>query len=177
MNGWEVVLSVGLGLMVNEVCDVSPWAARKIVRWAAHQQHLDAERATVRAEELEALINERPGKLFKLTTALAFAVGAASIRIRQASWARIGHKIRSGASQRPAAMSVLRITLSFASTIGVTTVAQKTFGLDFGLDNETALMSSADLSILIGLSFVIILTAIRKWHTVKRRRSRGKSRA
>lgn len=76
MSGVEIVLGIVLGLTVNEMCDISPWLARKIVSWSAHQQYVDPERARLRAEELCALINERPGKLFKLATGLTFAVSA-----------------------------------------------------------------------------------------------------
>jgi len=76
MNVWAVVWSVASGLVANEICDVSPWAARKLVRWSAHLRYTDPERASVRAEELAALIDKRPGNLFKLITAILFAVNA-----------------------------------------------------------------------------------------------------
>src|ERR1044072_8855280 len=82
MSGWEVFLGIILGLLVNETCDMSPWLARKLVRWAAFLTYADTERAELRAEELTALINERPGKLFKLATPLTFAVVAAANKLR-----------------------------------------------------------------------------------------------
>lgn len=72
MNGWEILLGLLLGLFGNELCDVSPWMARKLVRRAAYLQIPDPEEAAARAEELTAVINDRPGKLFKLLTALGF---------------------------------------------------------------------------------------------------------
>ncbi|MGW6499351.1 hypothetical protein [Nonomuraea angiospora] len=84
MSGLEIFLGVMLGLLVNETCDVSPWVARKLVHWAANLQYRDAHRAAIRSEELTALINDRPGKLFKLVTALAFAGHAAVVHIRRA---------------------------------------------------------------------------------------------
>lgn len=77
MTSAEIVLAIFLGLLVNEACDVSPWLARKVVCWSAYRRYGDAERAAVRTEELTALIDERPGKLLKLITALVFAVAAA----------------------------------------------------------------------------------------------------
>lgn len=78
------ILGVAAGILsalaVNEACDVSPWAARKIVGWSARLRYADTQRAASRDEELAALIDARPGKLFKLITALAFA--AAAIRVR-----------------------------------------------------------------------------------------------
>jgi hypothetical protein len=69
----EVVLGLIFGFLVNEMCDISPWLAKRLVRWSAHHQYLDRARAEIRAEELEALIESRPGKLFKLITAIPFA--------------------------------------------------------------------------------------------------------
>ncbi|WP_371408906.1 hypothetical protein OG423_32170 [Micromonospora zamorensis] len=76
MNGWEIVASFVFGLLVNEMTDVSPWAARRLVRWAAYRWTTDPDMAEVYAEEWTAIIDERPGKLFKLATALQFTGGA-----------------------------------------------------------------------------------------------------
>jgi hypothetical protein len=73
---WTAILSVLLGLAVNECCEVSPWAAKKIARWSARLRYDDPERAEIRSEELVALIEDRPGKLLKLITALCFAAAA-----------------------------------------------------------------------------------------------------
>ncbi|MFI7131943.1 hypothetical protein ACIBQ1_40140 [Nonomuraea sp. NPDC050153] len=81
MTGIDIILGVVLGLLVNEMCDISPWLARGLVRWAARVQYGATDRAAIRSEELTALINERPGKLFKLMTALTFAIGAALVRV------------------------------------------------------------------------------------------------
>jgi DNA-binding transcriptional MerR regulator len=65
------------GLLVNECCDISPWVAVRLIRWASRLRYRGAaERATVRAEELAALIQDRPGNLFKLLTALGFTLHA-----------------------------------------------------------------------------------------------------
>ena len=71
-----MLISIVLGLLVNECCDISPWCARKLVQWSASQRYTDPARAAERAEELAALIDERPGKLLKLFTALGFAGSA-----------------------------------------------------------------------------------------------------
>jgi len=71
-----VLLSVLLGLVSNEIGDVSPWLARRVVRWSAARWSADADEAAVLAEEWSALLGERPGKLFKLFTALGFAARA-----------------------------------------------------------------------------------------------------
>jgi hypothetical protein len=70
-------------LLINEFSDVCPWLARKVVRWSARVQYADRDRAQMREEELEALVDARPGKLFKLLTAAWFGV----VAVR--SWLRI----------------------------------------------------------------------------------------
>jgi Ribbon-helix-helix protein, copG family len=73
-----IVLGIVSGLLANELCEFSPWCARRLVRWSAFRRYADPGRAEMRAEELAALINDRPGNLFKLITAIGFA-GAAVI--------------------------------------------------------------------------------------------------
>jgi hypothetical protein len=73
----EVVAAVVLGLVVNELTDICPWVAVRLVRWAARLLYRKApERAAIRGEELAALVNDRPGKLLKLFTALGFVLHA-----------------------------------------------------------------------------------------------------
>jgi hypothetical protein len=55
--------------------DLCPWLADKLVRWSAFRRYRDRERAETRAEELAALIEQRPGHLLKLFTAINFAAG------------------------------------------------------------------------------------------------------
>lgn len=81
MTAVEVALSIILGLIVNEFSDVSPWAARRLVVWSARLRYGGTERAEIRGEELAAVINDRPGKLFKLCTALGFVSTALLIRL------------------------------------------------------------------------------------------------
>ena len=81
----------------------SPWAARKLVRWSAHLRYTDPERASVRAEELAALIEKRPGNLFKLITATLFAVTA----------------IRVAATRRVEEISLFRVDSSSRGTLAI----------------------------------------------------------
>jgi len=84
MSWLEVLLAVILGLLVNEVCDVSPWAAKRAVRWAARRWSQDPVVAADYAEEWQAVVNDCPGKLFKLFMALGFVVGAIGLRLGSA---------------------------------------------------------------------------------------------
>ncbi|MET7396378.1 hypothetical protein ABZS66_23145 [Dactylosporangium sp. NPDC005572] len=77
--GWEIAAGFALGLVANELCDVSPWLARRIVPLAARLWTTDEDRRAINAEAWLAIIDERPGKLFKLTTALAF-LGGGTVR-------------------------------------------------------------------------------------------------
>jgi membrane protein YdbS with pleckstrin-like domain len=83
MTALGILGSVLLGLVVNEFSDVSPWLGRWLVRWSARVRYGDVPRAEIRAEELEAVINDRPGKLFKLGTGLRFALSALVVRARR----------------------------------------------------------------------------------------------
>lgn len=76
MSAIELIVTAAMGLAVNECCDLSPALARALVRWSARQHYRDPVRAAERAEEWAAYINDRPGKLFKLCSALRYAVSA-----------------------------------------------------------------------------------------------------
>jgi hypothetical protein len=78
----SIILSIVLGLAINELSDVSPWAARRLVAWSAHIRYRDPQRAEIRAEELAAVINDRPGKLLKLGTGLRLVCSAVVSRAR-----------------------------------------------------------------------------------------------
>jgi hypothetical protein len=90
-----IVISVVLGLLVNECCDLSPWCADKLVRWSAYRRYTDPMRAAVRAEELAALIKNRPGKLLKLFSALGFAGCAVIVACKRELARRQAAKARS----------------------------------------------------------------------------------
>jgi hypothetical protein len=98
MSIGALALAVVLGLIVNEICDVSPWLARRLVRWSARLRYQDASRAQLRAEELTALINERPGKLLKLCTGAIFALSAGAARLRRAA---VGQAATTGTDHGP----------------------------------------------------------------------------
>ncbi|MFD8529436.1 hypothetical protein ACFV0L_18650 [Streptosporangium canum] len=83
MSGMEIVLGVILGLIVNEMCDISPWLAKKLVHRAAYLQFHDSDEAAGQAEEWTAMIDDRPGKLLKLFTAIGFFASSAAGRARQ----------------------------------------------------------------------------------------------
>jgi membrane protein YdbS with pleckstrin-like domain len=83
MTGIEIIFSVLLGLVVNEMSDISPWVARRLVVWSAYLRYGDSVRGTQRSEELEAVINDRPGKLLKLGTGVKFAGAALIARLQR----------------------------------------------------------------------------------------------
>jgi hypothetical protein len=92
----EVLVAVLTGLAVNEFCEVSPWAARTLVRWSARHRYDDPARAAIRVEELAGLIDDRPGKLFKLLTALGFVAIAIAAEVRRAAARRVSGKLAKG---------------------------------------------------------------------------------
>jgi RNA polymerase sigma factor (sigma-70 family) len=79
-----ILLGIVAGLLANEFCELSPWCARKLVRWSAFRRYADPDRAKMRAEELTSVINDRPGNLFKLITAVSFASAAVIVGTRRA---------------------------------------------------------------------------------------------
>lgn len=83
MSSAEVLIGVVLGLIVNETTDLSPWLGRALVGWSARLRYGETDRAQVRSEELKALVNVRPGKLFKLFMGVAFATSALVFRLRR----------------------------------------------------------------------------------------------
>lgn len=88
MTWTALIVSVAVGLAINEYADFAPWVSRKLASRAARRMYADnAERAEIRAEEWAAVIDDRPGKLFKLFTALSYGLAAelAVLRRRHAS--------------------------------------------------------------------------------------------
>lgn len=86
MSTVEIVIGLVMGLIINEVTNVSPWLARRVVKWSAQVEYAGTGFAEIREEELQALINERPGNLFKLGTSLRFAAAAAAKYARRRIW-------------------------------------------------------------------------------------------
>jgi DNA-binding FadR family transcriptional regulator len=80
-----IVTGMVAGFLITEYGEVAPWIAGRLIRWAVRRLYTDTLRAEIRLEELAALIEERPGKLLKLLTALGYA-GAAlgSVTARRA---------------------------------------------------------------------------------------------
>ena len=77
MSWREIVVSVCLGLAVNGAFDLSPWLARRLLPFAARLWTQDAESRAAYAEEWQAIIEDRPGSLLKLGTAITFLAGGA----------------------------------------------------------------------------------------------------
>lgn len=69
-TGLATVLAVGLGALTNELCEISPWLATRILRRAARREARDKDEAELLFVELEALLCEVPGKLSKLIWAI-----------------------------------------------------------------------------------------------------------
>jgi hypothetical protein len=78
-----LTVAVAIGLLTNELFDISSWLAKHIVRQSAFLRYGDSERAEIRAEELAAYIKDRPGNLFKLFTAVGFYSAAVLDRLQR----------------------------------------------------------------------------------------------
>jgi hypothetical protein len=72
----DVILAALAALIVDQMTDVSPWVAIRLVRWAAdHMYVANTERKARRKQEWEALIRDResiPTKLLTLFFGLGF---------------------------------------------------------------------------------------------------------
>ncbi|MFJ2004793.1 hypothetical protein [Streptomyces chartreusis] len=71
----ELVTAVVLGLVVNELCDISPWLARKVIVLAARCVPNCEVRERLE-EEWTAGLHDRPGKILKLVAALTILASA-----------------------------------------------------------------------------------------------------
>ncbi len=93
-----VIVAIVTGALVNEMCDFSPWLARKMIPWAASTWALgDGEVAAVYAEEWSAVVDDCPGKLSKVFVALRFVAGAvirAELRRSRSVLGRLGRILR-----------------------------------------------------------------------------------
>jgi hypothetical protein len=119
----EIAFAIISGLVVSETTDICPWVAFRLVRGAARLRYPhDPERAASRGEELAALVNDRPGKLFKLFTALGFVLHAltvAGLRTRSHGIRRLGASLMAFASDRTGvARVVLRARAAAAILAG-----------------------------------------------------------
>src|SRR5215471_4594578 len=73
-----------VGLVTNEIFEWSSWLAMKVVRPAARMWSADQSVSDVYAEEWQAVVRDRPGKILKLVSALTFlgaGLGLASARV------------------------------------------------------------------------------------------------
>ncbi|MFG1679215.1 hypothetical protein ACGFNP_03520 [Nonomuraea sp. NPDC049269] len=125
----EIVMLI-VGVLIAECTEIAPWLAKRLVRWSTHLRYADQIRAEVRAEELEAVIDARPGKLFKLITASVFVFQAAmawAFRRTQHTWSRALH----ARNQRLA--TKIRIERQLEMTGDIITLAKRFGGSANGL--------------------------------------------
>jgi hypothetical protein len=87
----EIVLTIILGLAVNEICAVSPWVADKLVRWSARHRDEDPARAEIHAEDQARLIEDCPSNLLKVLIALGFAAQSLVVLVHRVLHALVGH--------------------------------------------------------------------------------------
>lgn len=91
MTTTQLISAILVGFAFAEWTDIAPWFAARMIRWAAPYSYPDdEERAATHTEKLLAVIEERPGKLLKLASALAFAMPAIrKLTTRTAAAARV----------------------------------------------------------------------------------------
>jgi hypothetical protein len=104
-----VVVSLLSGLLVNECCDLAPWAAAKVVRSAARIWHAgDPGQAEIYEEEWTRVIEDAPGKLTKLLHASGFWGGALVHRTRKSrALTRAARRAERHAAWLPVSLSMV----------------------------------------------------------------------
>ncbi|MFI6513585.1 hypothetical protein ACIBCT_38780 [Streptosporangium sp. NPDC050855] len=154
MSAAQIILAIVLGLVANEMFDLCPWLAVRLVALAARLQYGASPRAEERSEVFAAYINDRPGKLFKLLTALAFLAAGA-----------VGGLRRRGSAP----------DLEVCERIGGGIVTIALGGLVYGIDpvtwpvQTTWSMTGGVILMLGGIVQVAIAYVDRPWYIVVRR--------
>jgi hypothetical protein len=116
-----ILIGIITALGVNELCDVSPWCARRLIRLSARLRYSDQERRKVRADEFVALLDERPGQLFKLGTALGFLIASLPTWLHHAATGEIRRLTsRRSAARAPWLPEEARLTITNSSSFPVT---------------------------------------------------------
>jgi hypothetical protein len=138
-----ILLSILTSLAAAEITAINPWCAKKLVRWSARRRYADNQaRAKIRAEELEAFIDARPGNLLKLMTAAAFAAAAVAgmtrKRARRPTRVHSGRRVRRLGAQVAGLASIvggLGFIASGGASLanGTTAIAQLTMAGSDGL--------------------------------------------
>ncbi|MFI6302862.1 hypothetical protein ACIBCH_13400 [Amycolatopsis thailandensis] len=144
MNSWlDVVAGVVLGLLVNEGTEISPWLAHKVLRWAGAIQQPG--RAAEFAEERSATINSRPGKTFKLCTALGFLLAA-----------MVHRAVDPGTTARSRRLAVLRLRVLAA--IAASGLYAATWGL------ISLFLGKPSLSPMVSMGLALFVVAMVVFH-------------
>lgn len=80
-----ILLGILATVIADQLCATFPSLALKLARWSATRRYAgNPAKAELRAEELEALIEQRPGGLLKLGTGLGLAIAALATASRRA---------------------------------------------------------------------------------------------
>jgi hypothetical protein len=107
---WPVLGAVVLGALTNELCDLAPWLARRILRRAARIEASTRDEARLIADEYLMLLEDVPGKFSKLVFALgrfAFTLRFTASRTKR----RWNSRIRNLARRVQALVNVVRAFL------------------------------------------------------------------
>lgn len=123
----EIIATVTLGVLggviANEIGDYTSWLARKIVRRAARLWARNGEMAEAYEEEWQALVNERPGKLLKVLSALGFLGtgicmwGASNAKARIQQRPQAARKAMTWTNASPIAATIGGVSLGIATNL------------------------------------------------------------
>jgi hypothetical protein len=174
MTTGEIVIAVVLAIGAAELSDYLSWLAGKMAHASAYLRYGDTERAKVRAEEWVKLIEDRPGQILKLGTALGFLVTGAYFasgrQFRAARPAR-GSRAHKAKNARKHLVPILMLTgMSSALALGAVYGAV--------VDTGRALVLAMALA-LVALAFTLAdyptrqVLRVTRWSMRRRRRGTG----
>jgi len=117
MNGWDVLVGAAVGIAATELTEISPWLARKVVRWSARHWSPDPEQRAAYEEEWTSVVDERPGKVLKLFTAAGFAGGAVGRSVPRVA-GRLRGRARRGTPTQTALLGFGGLLITAAAVFG-----------------------------------------------------------
>ncbi|MET7881288.1 hypothetical protein ABZS52_30680 [Micromonospora profundi] len=144
------------------------WVARRLIHWAAYHWTADPDVAAGYAEEWTAIVDERPGKLLKLLTAVQFTLGAAGKAVPRMFAAARDAAVRKLATQTtPNLTRAIRLLATITGAVSATTMA-----ILAGIGALRDLVGSLPTAILITAAALTLLGAGSVATILKRGRRR-----
>lgn len=176
MSTMQFVLAVLAGLVASECTELVSWLAARLMAWAVRHRYRDPLRAGVRAEELQAVLADRPTKLLKLATATGFAAVTLTAQAGRGaqSLATAGRRILRDIQNDPDPAEVATL-LFYAVFFGGTFASSLVGGVIGDLIGAVTYIGFCAVGLAVGLLGAVdvvrvqVRTARGAWHSRGRR--------